>query len=98
MANPLFQRDIVTLDVEFIFTPKIEVKLTICDKTFVFSPISSNLTDYSLFYIALLAISFNDTVYTIATNAIQAKETKERMAIIIQEVESISEEVGDRQP
>jgi hypothetical protein len=98
LANPFFQGDIVVLDVEFIFTLEIEVKLTVYDETSTSPPTSSNPTDYSPSYTVLLATSLDNAIYTIVISVIQTKEIEEKMVVAIQEIKNTSEEVEDRQP
>ena len=83
LVSPLFQGDIIALDIEFIFILEIEAKLTVYNEVSTSLPISFDPTDYLQSYIAFLAISFGDVVYTIVTNVIQAKEAEERVAVTI---------------
>ena len=82
LASALFGGDIFAMNAKFILTLEIEAKLTVCNDA-ITSPPDDYPVDLSPFATALSDISFGDTIYTIATGAIQGKEAQERMAAAI---------------
>ena len=55
--------------------------MIVCDKASASPPTSSNPADHSLSYTAPSATPFGNTVYIIAIDAIQTKETEKKVVI-----------------
>ena len=94
LASALFGGDTPAISAKFTLTPEIEAKLTAYDDAIASLPDDYPI-DLSPFATTPSNTLFGDIVYAIATNVVQRKETQERMAATMQEIENRTENVGD---